>query len=259
MGAWEALLAGPRGDFPRGPAPGPALPVRPWIVVLLLLACLVPRLVAAWNWDVIWGDSLHYRYASIALEQGDFEHGFAEFGLNIYPLLLIPLRHLGIDWQIAGKYFGVLVASLTVVPLWGWLRRLFDDRLAMIACLVYALQGKLIAISPLIIRDSTFWLLLVLTLYCIWRAVGELRIGLLPGRRRCPHARRPHADRGLAAADSPAGLVGVPLVHGDQQRPHREQSPSAAPCEATVAALDVVPGWERSVCAWSLASCFAWP
>ena len=177
MDAWEALLAGPSGDFPRGPAPSPALPRRPWIVVLLLVACLVPRAVAAWNWDVLWGDSLHYRYASISLEQGDFEQGFAEFGLNIYPLILIPLRHLGIDWQIAGKCFGVLVASFTVVPLWGWLRRMFDDRLAVIACLVYALHGKLIAISPLIIRDSTFWFLLVLTLYYVWRAVGELRIG----------------------------------------------------------------------------------
>ncbi len=54
---------------------------------------------------------------------------------------------------------------------------MFDDRLAVIACLVYALHGKLIAISPLIIRDSTFWFLLVLTLYYVWRAVGELRIG----------------------------------------------------------------------------------
>ena len=143
---------------------------------MLLLICLIPRAVAAWNWEVIWSDSLHYVRASVALEQGDFETGFGEFGLNIYPLILIPLRHLGIDWQIAGKWFGVFMASCTVVPLWGWLRRMFDDRLALIACLVYALHGKLIAISPLIIRDSTFWFLMVLTLYYTWRAVGELRM-----------------------------------------------------------------------------------
>jgi len=148
------------------------------VLILLVLICLVPRAVAAWRWDVLWGDSLHYLQASVALERGDFDAGFAEFGLNTYPLILIPLRHLGIDWQIAGKWFGVLVASFTVLPLWGWLRRMFDDRLAMIACLVYALHGKLIAISPLIIRDSTFWFLLTLTLYYTWRAVGEVRIRL---------------------------------------------------------------------------------
>ncbi len=178
MNAWEGLLEGPRGDFPRGPAPNSALPPRPWTVALLLAFCLVPRAIAAWNWDVLWGDSLRYRYASMFLEQGSFDRGFAEFGLNIYPIILIPLRHLGIDWQITGKYFGVFVATVAVLPLWGWLRRMFDDRLAVMACLVYALHGKLIAISPLIIRDSTFWLLLVLTLYYVWRAVGELRIWL---------------------------------------------------------------------------------
>jgi 4-amino-4-deoxy-L-arabinose transferase-like glycosyltransferase len=155
--------------------PAPGLPRRPGTVALLVLACLLPRAVAAWQWDVLWGDTLHYIHASVALERGDFKNGFAEFGLNIYPLMLIPLRHLGVDWQIAGKWFSVLAATLAVVPLWGWLRRMFDDRTALLACLVYALHGKLIAISPLIIRDSTFWLLLATTLYCLWRAVNELR------------------------------------------------------------------------------------
>jgi 4-amino-4-deoxy-L-arabinose transferase-like glycosyltransferase len=144
--------------------------------MLLALACFVPRAVDAWQWDVLWGDTLHYVHASLALERGDFKNGFAEFGLNIYPLMLIALRHLAVDWQVAGKWFSVLLATLTVVPLWGWLRRMFDDRTALLACLVYALHGKLIAISPLIIRDSTFWLLLATTLYFLWRAVEDLRL-----------------------------------------------------------------------------------
>jgi hypothetical protein len=175
---WKTLINGPRNDFPRGPAPDSALLWRPWTLALLLLACLAPRAIAAWNWDVLWSDSVHYLRASVALEHGDLDRGFAEFGLNIFPLILIPLRHLGVDWQIAGKWFSVLMATCTVLPLWGWLRRMFDDRLALIACLVYALHGKLIAISPLIVRDSTYWFLLVLTLYYFWRAVGELRMRL---------------------------------------------------------------------------------
>jgi hypothetical protein len=153
------------------------MPRRLGMVALLLAACFLPRAVAAWRWDVLWGDTLHYVHASLALERGDLKNGFAEFGLNLYPLMLIPLRHLGVDWQIAGKWFSVLVATLTVVPLWAWLRRMFDDRTALLACLVYALHGKLIAISPLIIRDSTFWLLLAMTLYYLWRAVDELHLG----------------------------------------------------------------------------------
>ncbi len=146
--------------------------------MLLLLACFIPRAIAAWNWDILWVDTVHYLHASVALEQSDFKEGFREFGLNVYPLVLLALRHVGIDWQIAGKWFGVLMATLTVVPLWGWVRRIFDDRVALLACMVYALHGKLIVISPLIIRDSLFWFLWVLSIYLIWRSIGEVRIWL---------------------------------------------------------------------------------
>lgn len=199
------------GSF-RGSTPVDGrLPSRPKTVALLLLACLVPRAVAAWNWDVLWGDSLHYIFASLALEQANFHEGFAEFGLNTYPLILIPLRHLGIDWQITGKWFGVAVASCAVIPLWGWLRRMFNDRMAVIACLVYAFHGKLIAISPLIIRDPTFWFLLVLSLYYLWRA-GRIAIWTFSGRRRCLDSCHSHPNRGVAAADSFDGVGRVPLV-----------------------------------------------
>ncbi len=156
----------------------PARPRRAVVVALLLLACFLPRVIAAWQWDVLWCDSLHYVDASVALEQGDFKKGFDEFGLNIYPLMLIAIRRLGVDWQLAGKWFSVLAATFTVVPIWAWLRRMFDDRTATLACLVYALHGKLIAISPLIIRDPTFWFLFATALYLLWRAAREARLAI---------------------------------------------------------------------------------
>ena len=175
--AWQPGTAGPGAGFSAVPT-GAALPFRPWILATLLLACLLPRAVAAWNWDVLWSDSLHYLRASVALENGDLQKGFAELGLNLFPIILIPLRHMGTDWHVAGKLWSVLMATVTVLPLWGWARRQFDDRIAFAACLCYAFQGKLVAISPLIIRDSTFWFLFSLTLYCSWRAVTEGRLSM---------------------------------------------------------------------------------
>ena len=81
----------------------PARPRRAVIIALLLLACFLPRVIAAWQWDVLWCDSLHYVNASVALEQGDFEKGFDEFGLNIYPLMLIAIRRLGVELAIRGQ------------------------------------------------------------------------------------------------------------------------------------------------------------
>ena len=49
--------------------------------------------------------------------------------------------------------------------------------MALAACLCYAFQGKLVANSPLIIRDPTFWFLMALTFYAMWRAVVGIRLG----------------------------------------------------------------------------------
>ena len=69
------------------------------------------------------------------------------------------------------------ISSLVVLPLWGWLRRQFDDRVALVACLLYVVQPKMIEWSPEIMRDQTFWFLFVLAIYWLWRAVTEIRYG----------------------------------------------------------------------------------
>ena len=162
-----------RNPLIQGAGEGP--PLRLGICMLLLLACLIPRIWAAWHWRILWGDTLLYLHASETLNQGDLHGAFSEFGLNLYTVILAGLLKLGGDWQTNARCWSVAMATLTVLPLWGWVRRVFDDRIALIACLCYAFHGKLVAIAPLIIRDSTFWLLFAATLYAMWRAVVEVR------------------------------------------------------------------------------------
>jgi len=82
---------------------------------------------------------------------------------------------LGLDWELAAGLWGVTVSSLVVLPLWGWVRRQFDDRVALVACLLYAVNPKFIEWSPEVMRDPTFWLLFMLAIYWLWRAVTEVR------------------------------------------------------------------------------------
>lgn len=146
------------------------------VLALLAAACFVPRLVAGWRWDIIWGDTLCYLAAAEALEAGNLELAFKDFGLNVYPAILCLIRKVADDWQTAAKWFSVAAAVLTVLPLFGWLRRQFDDRLAIIGCLCYAFHGKLVAVSPLAIRDPVFWLFVAAAMYWAWRAAAEVRL-----------------------------------------------------------------------------------
>jgi len=95
----EICTTFPRDFPPRLQATdGDRLASRPAILLTLLLATLIPRVWAACHWDVLWGDTLHYVYASDAMRRGDTHEALVEFGLNVYPVILCGLRQLSPDW-----------------------------------------------------------------------------------------------------------------------------------------------------------------
>lgn len=153
------------------------LPSRYGILVLLVLACLIPRVVAAVRLPSICIDGPTYVATARALEAGDFRASLFEGALNIYPVILALFHHIGFAWETAAAVWGVTASTLVILPLWGWVRRQFDDRVALGACLLYIAHPKFVLECPEVMRDPTFWLFFSLTIYCMWRAVTEVRYG----------------------------------------------------------------------------------
>ena len=153
------------------------LPPAPWLLVGLVLLCLAPRVGMALRIPSVCPDGVLYIQAAKALEAGDFREAFREMSLNIYPAILMLLHRTGLDWEFGAALWGVVISSLVVLPLWGWARRQFDDRVALAACLLYAVQPKFIEWSPEVMRDQTFWFLFMLSIYWLWRAVVEVHLG----------------------------------------------------------------------------------
>lgn len=150
------------------------LPSAARTLALLALITLVPRLVMATKLSAICPDGTHYIAAAGALERGDCE-GPALLKFNVYPAILALLHAAGLSWEWATKLCGVAAATLLVWPLFGWVRRQFDDRVATISCLLYATHPKLIDWSPEAVRDPLYWLFLTVGLYASWRAATEVR------------------------------------------------------------------------------------
>ncbi len=145
-------------------------------MVGLLLVCLLPRALAALWIPSINPDGAYYIDLARSLERGDLAGELQ--GMNIYPAILLGVHCAGLDWETAAKVWGVLASTLVVLPLYGWVRRQFDDRVALTACFLYIVHPKFIELSPEVIRDSTFWLFLMLALYWQWRAIVEVRLGM---------------------------------------------------------------------------------
>ena len=100
-------------------------------------------------------------------------------------MALAGLHRLGFDWETAAEFYGVLLSTLAVLPLFGWVRRQFDDRVATVACLLYAFHPKLIEWSPEAVREPSFWFFFLLALYLAMRRCGRSRLATLRRRRSC--------------------------------------------------------------------------
>jgi hypothetical protein len=173
--ASTATTDGPNRLATPGPLAETRQPARRLLLLALLLTCFLPRALTAWRLDGICADGAGYIQMGQALEHGDLQQAF-RLQLNIYPAILAGLHQLGIPWELGGRVWGMMMATFVVLPLFGWVRRQFDDRLAIIACLLYAGHPELIEWSPEIVRDPTFWLLFTTSLYLLWRAAAELSL-----------------------------------------------------------------------------------
>jgi hypothetical protein len=154
----------------------PALVFRPVLLALLVAVCFIPRAWVCLKLGGIYADGSLYIQSAKSLEQGDLLAGLKAMRLNIYPVVLMLLHQLGIDWETAGNWWGVCISSLVVLPMFGWVRRIFDDRVALVACMLYAFHPKLIQWSPEVVRDPMFWFLFMLAIYLLWRAATEVRL-----------------------------------------------------------------------------------
>ncbi|MBN2217628.1 MAG: glycosyltransferase family 39 protein [Pirellulales bacterium] len=182
MGFWKIIREPPAKSFPVRltadvpPEGGDARwRARWWFWAGLLLIALLPRLLAAWQWNILWSDTVSYLAEAKALAAGDFQRAFAPRGLNVFPLILVWLQKTGWDICITGEWWSVAMGTLAILPLFGWIRRQFNVQVAMLAVILYAFHPKLVIFCPLIMRDPTFWFFFNLSIYLFWRAITESR------------------------------------------------------------------------------------
>jgi hypothetical protein len=168
-------IAGPLGLNPAPTRLGQLFSRTSVRLALLLLVCLVPRIVVACKLSAVCDDGFSYLHIADSLERGRLGQALEYLNLNVYPVVLVGLHKLGLEWTVAGKVWGVLIGTAIVLPLFDWLRRMFDERIATAGVFLYAVHPKLIEYSVEPIREATFWFFFVLGIDFLWRAFEERR------------------------------------------------------------------------------------
>lgn len=148
---------------------------QPGVWFALLLICLLPRLWMTWKIDTVCPDAVLYLRLAEALHDGNWSAGLEQISLNTFTLILMLLQRLGADLTVAGQWWSLAVSTLAVLPIYGFARRQFDERVGLLAAFFYAIHPAAIERSPEVVRDPTYWLFFTLSLYLSWRAIAELR------------------------------------------------------------------------------------
>lgn len=166
----------PTTDYPIREAGNYAVSRRDIVLLgALILLTFIPRIIAAVRLGPVCDDGYVYLAVAEALESGEFGTALWYLNINVYPVILVAIARLGCDPLVGAQVWSVLAATATVLPLWGWLRRMLDRRVAFAASGLYAVHPEFIEISAEPIRDATFWLLTASALYFAWRAATERR------------------------------------------------------------------------------------
>src|ERR1700683_3445854 len=70
---------------------------------IVLIVCLIPRAIAAWRLPAVCDDAYYYLHVADSLQRGRVARAMEYLNINLYPLVLIALYRLGLDWIVAAK------------------------------------------------------------------------------------------------------------------------------------------------------------
>jgi hypothetical protein len=106
-----------------------------WLVFLLTLAV---RLAAAANTCAISADGPEYVKVAKWYLAGEYGKAIRHAYHPLYPILVAAFFSLIGNWELAGQAISVLFSALTAFPLYWLARRLFEERHALVAGVLYA-------------------------------------------------------------------------------------------------------------------------
>jgi 4-amino-4-deoxy-L-arabinose transferase-like glycosyltransferase len=135
-------------------------------ILCVFLAGFLVRLFAFFNTYIVNQDGAYYIHQAKALFFNQFESltSCALPYLSNYPFFIAGAYALFNDWEVAAKSVSIFFGTITLIPIYLLLKRFFDERISILATLIFAFTPVLVSRSVDVVKGPVYWFFLVLGL-----------------------------------------------------------------------------------------------
>jgi 4-amino-4-deoxy-L-arabinose transferase-like glycosyltransferase len=147
------------------------------VLLLLVISAFVIRYVFA-NIQIIAPDGVLYIQVAKDILAGNFQ-GISGYGfLNLYSFLIALFQVIFRNWEFSGKMVSVVLGSLTIVPLFLFIKGIFNVKVAIISTLFYAVHPRFVEYGADVLREPTYWFFSASAIWFAWVGVSRRKYSL---------------------------------------------------------------------------------
>ena len=152
------------------------------LTVAAALATAV-RLYLFVNYYTINNDGVLYIQSARDFWSGNWVAGLDSFYPPLFPLMIAGAFPITGEWELAGQLGPLTLGVLIMLPLYGLLRRLFGQKVALVALFCYAVSPNLARLSIHVRSEIPYIFFVVFALYFLQRAMDRETplLFILPG------------------------------------------------------------------------------
>jgi 4-amino-4-deoxy-L-arabinose transferase-like glycosyltransferase len=136
---------------------------------LVVVVSFIVRIILFWQDKVIAADGISYVYISRSIFRGEGFAAATHFP-PLYPILIGLFSYVTPYDEVAGKVASTILGGLVVIPIYLLGKEVFSKKAGFIASILAALSPTLVAISGIVLSQSTYITILVTALYLIWKS-----------------------------------------------------------------------------------------
>ena len=113
-------------------------------------------------------DSAGYGFMARDFLRGEFLKGLSPAFHPLYAYLISLLSPGASYVEITGRLISLFFGTVTLVPVYYWVKEAFGQRVAVFSGLFYCFHPYLVTYSGMLLSEATYWSLLTLSIYFFW-------------------------------------------------------------------------------------------